>query len=95
MLALVQACGAGLEKLCLRSCSTVSDKALECIAQHCSRLVDLDLGWCGVSDQGLLQLAARHGTPLVALSLKVTLCIGITEKNECVVILLILTNPVW
>lgn len=70
VLAIAASCGDRLQKLSLRSCSAVSDKALAALAEHCTALTDLDLGWCGIADPGLLMLATAPRFTLSTLCLK-------------------------
>nr|CAD1822136.1 unnamed protein product [Ananas comosus var. bracteatus] len=77
--ALVKAHGRTLKLLNLDGCKKVTDKSLVAISVSCSRLKELDMSRCQISDIGIAVLASARHLHLKVLTLRS--CSQVTEKS--------------
>ena len=73
LLRFLKGCGAGLERLNMLGCGTISDASLRHIALSCVRMTALDLSWCNISDTGIELLVEGSIEGLVSIKLQVFL----------------------
>ncbi|OAY79458.1 EIN3-binding F-box protein 1 [Ananas comosus] len=77
--ALVKAHGRTLKLLNLDGCKKLTDKSLVAISVSCSRLKELDMSRCQISDIGIAVLASARHLHLKVLTLRS--CSQVTEKS--------------
>jgi EIN3-binding F-box protein len=76
---LVKANGKSLKKVSFDGCSKITDASLFAISESCTKLAELDLSNCMVSDYGVALLASAKHLKLRVLSLSG--CLKVTEKS--------------
>jgi len=67
-----------LQKLSLNGCRDVSNAGLAALLTHCRTLHSLELGWCNISDTGLVSLAAISSS---LTSLDLSGCAMLTDRG--------------
>lgn len=77
--AITRECKASLKRLVLRGCGRVNDRGAAVIARRCAKLVELDLGGCDISDEGVKKLARDEPIDLEVISLAG--CTRITDRS--------------
>ncbi|URD93392.1 EIN3-binding F-box protein [Musa troglodytarum] len=77
--AVTRECKARLRSLVLRGCERVSDRGAAVITRRCTKLVELDLGGCSISDEAVEKVVGEDPPDLEVLSLAG--CTGITDRS--------------
>ncbi|KAJ8461564.1 hypothetical protein OPV22_034490 [Ensete ventricosum] len=72
-------CKASLKRLVLRGCGRVNDRSAALIARRCAKLVELDLGGCDISDEGVKKLA--RDKPIDPEVISLAGCTRITDRS--------------
>ncbi|RRT60646.1 hypothetical protein B296_00014881 [Ensete ventricosum] len=77
--AVTRECKARLRSLLLRGCERVSDRGAAVITRRCTKLVELDLGGCSISDEAVEKVVGEDPPDLEVLSLAG--CTRITDRS--------------
>ncbi|CAL9748933.1 unnamed protein product [Musa acuminata subsp. burmannicoides] len=77
--AVTRECKARLRSLVLRGCERVSDRGAAVITRRCTKLVELDLGGCSISDEAVEKVVGEDPPDLEVLSLAG--CTRITDRS--------------
>ncbi|RWW75084.1 hypothetical protein BHE74_00016908 [Ensete ventricosum] len=77
--AITRECKASLKRLVLRGCGRVNDRSAALIARRCAKLVELDLGGCDISDEGVKKLA--RDKPIDPEVISLAGCTRITDRS--------------